>query len=140
MLSTMESDAKAELTDAERLARKAQRAANDYPASASLVMTVADLILVGIFIAKGVSAPLIAGWIAFLVVFMVALRLRRRARRRAPWATAESRRQLLRSVALDVAVNAVWIPLFFLARPLALGLLIAVLLWSLFGTLKYRHA
>jgi hypothetical protein len=136
----MESDAKTELNEVERLARKARSAAKDYPTGASLVMIVADLILIAVFIAVGLSAPLIIGWIAFLAIFFTALRLRRSARARAPWATPESRRHMLKMAAFDVAVNAVWIPLFFLARPVALGLLIAALLWSLFGTLRYRHA
>jgi hypothetical protein len=140
MLSNMESDAKTELNEVERLARKARLAANDYPKGASLLLIAADLVLIGVFIAVGLSTPLIIGWIGFLVIFHTALRLRRPARPRGPLATPESRRHLLKTIAMDVAVNAVWIPLFFLARPVALGLLVAVLLYSLFGTLKYRHA
>jgi hypothetical protein len=136
----MESDAKAELIDVERLGRKARLAASDYPRGASLLITVADLVLIGVFIAFGLSTPMIIGWVAFLAVFHVALRMRRPARPRAPWATPESRRRSLKMLALDVAVNALWIPLFFIARPVALGLLIAVLLYSLFASLKYRHA
>jgi hypothetical protein len=136
----MESNAKAELHEADRLARKARAAATDYPTSAQLLMIGADLVLIGIFIAFGFSARMAAGWIAFLVVFFVALRLRRRARPQSPWATPESRRRFLKTLGVDVVVNAVWIPLFFLARPVALALLVAALLWSLYGTVKYRHA
>jgi len=140
MLSNMESDAKAELHEVERLARKARAAASDYPAGASIVMVVADLIIVGAFILFGLSTPMVVLWIAFLVAFYIVLRVRRRARARAPWATPESRRGFGKQALLDLAVNAVWLPLFFFARPVALGLLVAVLLWSLYGNIKYRHA
>ncbi|MEY2418054.1 MAG: hypothetical protein QOG90_734 [Actinomycetota bacterium] len=140
MLSIMETNPHVELAEADRLAHKARIAATDYPTSASLVLIAADVVLIGVFVAVGLSAWMIVGWLAFLAIFHTVLRLRRHARPRAPWATPTSRRQLLKTIALDVAVNAVWIPLFFLARPVAIGLLLAALAWSLVGTLKYRHA
>lgn len=136
----MESDAKAELIDVERLGRKASRAASDYPRSASVLMSGASLVLISVFIARGLSMPVIIGWIAFLVLFHSALYLRRRARPRAPWATPESRRRFLRMTAVNLAINAVWLPLFFFARPVALGLLVLALVASLLSNLKYRHA
>lgn len=140
MLSNMESDPKTELADVERLGRKARAAATNYPFGMSLVLIVADLALIGVFIVKGLSTPMIVTWIAFLVLFHLVLRLRRPARSLSPLATPESRQRSLKQLALNLAVNAIWIPLFFIARPIALGLLVAVLLYSLFGTLKYRHA
>jgi hypothetical protein len=141
MLSNMESDPKTDLRDADRLAAKARAAANAWPLSASVVLLVAEMILVAAVAFSGVSTPMAVVWIAFLAVFHLVVRSRRRAQPRRTWADPESRRLAKWSLAATIAVNAVWLPLFFLARPVALALLFAALVASLVSNIVMtRHA
>ena len=136
----MESDAKAELNELDRLDRTARVAASAWPQSASILMSAAAVVFIALYWSLGSSTPLIAVWLAFLAIFYVVLWTRRRARARRPWATEQTRRRVWKNVLATVIVNAVWIPLFFFARPVAFGLLIAALLLSLLSQLRYRHA
>ncbi len=141
MLSNMESDPKTDLRDVDRLAAKARSAAKAWPLWASVVLLVADMILVAAVAFSGVSTQMAIVWIAFLAAFHLAVRSRRRAQPRRTWADPEARQLWRWSVAATVVANVLWLPLFFLARPVALGLLFAALVASLVSTvvMKRRH-
>ena len=143
MLSNMESNNQAELNEVDRLAAKAASEATAFPVGASIFLTVAELLLIGAFVALGWSTALIVGWLVFFATFHLVLHLRRRARPRKPWTAPRSRHYFLWSIGATVVVNAIWIPLFFLARPVAVALLVAALMASLISnvaTLRHQHA
>jgi hypothetical protein len=143
MLSNMESDNRAELNEATRLAARARSAATTLPLTATVVLLVAEMALVVVIAFAGLSRQMAVVWVLFLAAFHFAVRSRRRARARRPWADPESRRLTRWSIIATLAINAVWIPLFFLARPVALALLFAGLVASLVSSIvvtRHVHA
>ena len=129
----MESNARAELTEVDRLAAEARRASQETPTAAIIFLMVVELGFVTFFAATKWSLPwpIIGGWLAFLIVFFAELRRRRKAKPVLPWATPESRRRALVGAALTLAANAVFIPLWMFSRWLAVGALMAVLAFAL---------
>lgn len=143
MLSNMESDHKAELREVDRLAARAHTAANDRPLTATVLLLVAEMALVAVLAFAGLSTVMVVVWLLFLAAFHFTLRARRKARPRPPWATSESRRLTTWAIIATVAINAVWIPLFLWARPVALAVLFVALLASLVSNVavtRQRHA
>jgi hypothetical protein len=141
MLSNMESDAKAELAEVERLSSKARRAASDYPPTFAIALVTAEIVALGIFAASGWDWRVLALWGVAYAGFVLTVRFSRKAQPRHQWATPDGRRRLLRELGGTVALNAVFLPLWFFARPIAVALLVAVLAYSLIGNLVFaRHA
>jgi len=132
MLSNMESDPKTDLRNADRLAAKARAAT--WPLPASVVLLVAEMVLVAVIAFAGLSTQMALVWVLFLAGFHLAVRSRRRAQPRRTWADPETRKLAQRSLVATVLANAVWLPLFFLARPVALAVLFMALVASLVST------
>ena len=143
MLSTMESDARAELAELERLSSKAQRAATDYPPTFAIGLLVSELLFLGLFAFSAWDWRVFGLWCVAYAAFVLIVRARRRAQPRHQWATPDGRRRLLVDLGTTVAANAVFLPLWFLARPVAFGLLVAVMLYALVANvvfMRQRHA
>lgn len=132
MLSNMESNAQAELAEVQRLSDAARRASYEVPGWVHHAVMAAQLTFFGVLVATHARLPLavVAAWWAAGIVLYAYIRGRRRALPRRRFSTREGRQDLVSYVAMVIAINAVWLPLWAWREDVALAVLGTVIVLS----------
>jgi hypothetical protein len=137
----MESDAKAELVELERLGTAARRQSHHVSPLLTRIVPLADVAFLGVFALSAWKLPpvAIALWWGACCAVIAWLRLGRRARPRRWWATERGRRDAMAYAALFLAVNAIFFALWFWSRGVAIAVLVTFILASWLRDFAFRQ-